>query len=111
METDYFGVYGYMSADQAIRNGTDLMLVAYQTQTNNIQFQETAGAQQAMRQAAKNILYVTVNSRAYTEENYAKATGMPSWQVTLIVADVLVVAALAVVEVLVIRGIKKKEYV
>lgn len=111
VETDYFGVYGYMSADQAIRNGTDLMLVAYQTQTNNIQFQETAGAQQAMRQAAKNILYVTVNSRAYTEENYAKATGMPSWQVTLIVADVLVVVALAVVEVLAIRSTKKRERV
>ncbi len=25
VETDYFGVYGYMSADQAIRNGTDLI--------------------------------------------------------------------------------------
>ena len=81
VETDYFGVYGYMSADQAIRNGTDLMLVAYQTATNNVQFRDTPGAQQAMRDAAKNILYVVVNSRAYTDENYAKAIRgpVPPW--------------------------------
>ena len=78
VETDYFGVYGYMSADQAIRNGTDLMLVAYQTETNNVQFRETNGAQRAMRDAAHNILFVTVNSRAYTDENYAKATATPA---------------------------------
>jgi hypothetical protein len=59
--TDYFGVYGYMSSDQAIRNGTDCMLVNYPTATNNVQFRDTNGAQQAMREATKNILYTVVN--------------------------------------------------
>ena len=109
VETDYFGVYGYMSADQAIRNGCDLMLVAYQTATNNVQFRETNGAQQAMRTAAKNILYVTVNSRAYTDENYAKATATPMWRTILIVVDVIAVIALAAIEFAVFRSYKKKK--
>ncbi len=41
VETDYFGVYGYMSSDQAIRNGTDLMLVNYPTATNDVQLPDS----------------------------------------------------------------------
>ena len=108
-ETDYFGVYGYMSADQAIRNGTDLMLVAYQTETNNVQFRETNGAQRAMRDAAHNILFVTVNSRAYTDENYAKATATPAWRTILIVVDVIAVVVLAALEFLILKGYKKRQ--
>ena len=67
VETDYFGVYNYMSADQAIRNGTDLMLVNYPTATNDMQFTTTNGAQQRLRQSAHRILYVVVNSRSYTD--------------------------------------------
>ena len=109
VETDYFGVYGYMSADQAIRNGTDLMLVAYQTETNNVQFRETNGAQRAMRDAAHNILFVTVNSRAYTDENYAKATATPAWRTILIVVDVIAVVVLAALEFLILKGYKKRQ--
>jgi beta-glucosidase len=93
VETDYFGVYGYMSSDQAIRNGTDLMLVNYATATNDVQFRETAGAQQAMRTATKNILYVVVNSRAYTEANLNP--GMPTWEKIAIAADVVLAVAIA----------------
>ena len=77
-----------MSADQAIRNGTDLMLVNYSTATNDVQFRDTNGAQQAMRTAAKNVLYVVANSRAYYEENYNP--GMASWKIIMILADVVV---------------------
>ncbi len=83
VETDYFGVYGYMSADQAVRNGTDLMLVNYATTTSEMQFTETAGAQQALRQAAHRILYVTVNSRTYSDEGIALATQDNQWEVIL----------------------------
>ena len=38
--TDYFGVYGYMNSDQGIRNGTDAMLVAYDTETNHVKRSE-----------------------------------------------------------------------
>ena len=85
VETDYFGVYGYMSADQAIRNGSDLMLVNYPTATNDVRFRETAGAQQAMRTAAKNILYVVANSRQYDPANLT--TGIPKWKIIMYAAD------------------------
>ena len=109
VETDYFGVYGYMSSDQAIRNGTDLMLVSYQTATNNVQFRETNGAQQAMRTAAKNILFVTVNSRAYTDANYAKATATPAWRTILMVVNVVVGILLVACEALLIKSWMKKK--
>ena len=85
VETDYFGVYGYMSADQAIRNGTDLMLVNYPTETNDVRFRDTNGAQQAMRTAAKNILYVAANSRQYDPANLTVT--IPKWKIILYAAD------------------------
>lgn len=103
VETDYFGVYNYMSSDQAIRNGTDLMLVNYPTATNDVQFRETNGAQQAMRQSAHRILYVVVNSRSYTDENYAKATATPKWRVILTAVDVAVAVVVALWEFLLIK--------
>ena len=109
VESDYFGVYGYMNADQAIRNGTDLMLVAYQTETNNVRFRETNGAQQAMREACHNILYVTVNSRAYTDANYEKATATPVWRTILIAADAAAAAAFLGLEFLALKGYKKRQ--
>ena len=88
VETDYFGVYGYMSADQAIRNGTDLMLVNYPTETNDVRFRDTNGAKQAMRDAAKNILYVVANSRQYDPANLN--TGMAKWKIMMYAADAIV---------------------
>ena len=76
-----------MSSDQAIRNGTDCMLVNYPTATNSVQFRDTNGAQQAMRDASKNILYTVVNSRAYAPENLR--AGMASWKKLMIVLDVI----------------------
>jgi beta-glucosidase len=103
--TDYFGVYGYMSSDQAIRNGTDCMLVNYPTQTNNVQFRDTNGAKQAMREATKNILYTVVNSRAYAPENLRG--GMASWKILMIVCDVIFAALMICLMSLFIRGYKK----
>ncbi|MBP3881063.1 MAG: fibronectin type III-like domain-contianing protein, partial [Lachnospiraceae bacterium] len=88
VETDYFGVYGYMSADQGIRNGSDLMLVNYPTATNDVQFRTTAGAQQAMRESAKNILYVVANSRQYDPANLV--TGIAKWKIIMYAADAVV---------------------
>ena len=105
VETDYFGVYGYMNADQAIRNGSDLMLVNYPTETNDVRFRETNGAKQAMRDAAKNILYVVVNSRAYEPENMN--TSMPIWRVILYAADAVIAVLVALWAFALFR--KKKE--
>ncbi|MBQ6406912.1 MAG: beta-glucosidase, partial [Butyrivibrio sp.] len=103
--TDYFGVYGYMSSDQAIRNGTDCMLVNYPTATNNVQFRDTNGAQQAMREATKNILYTVVNSRAYAPENLK--TGMASWKILMIVCDVIFAALMICLMTIFCKNFKK----
>ncbi len=103
--TDYFGVYGYMNADQAIRNGNDFCLVNYETGTNRLADKTSATSVIAMRQASKNILYTVVNSRAYEEENLNP--GMPAWQILMIVVDVIVVALLAVWEVMAVKKFKK----
>ncbi len=105
--TDYFGVYGYMSADQAIRNGTDCMLVNYPTETNDVRFKDTNGAQQAMRTASKNILYTVVNSRAYDPENLN--TGMASWKKLMIVLDVIFGALMIFLMYKFIKSFKKNK--
>ena len=107
VETDYFGVYGYMSADQGIRNGSDLMLVNYATATNDVRFRDTNGAKQAMRNSAKNILYVVANSRQYAEGNLN--TGMSPWKTTMYTIDAVIVACAVVAWVLLYRSYKKKD--
>lgn len=104
--TDYFGVYGYMDADQAIRNGTDFCLVNYPTETNYLTDQTSATGVLAARQATKNILYTVVNSRAYEEENLNP--GMAPWQKAQIAIDVVLVAGLVLLEVLAIKKYKKR---
>lgn len=105
--TDYFGVYGYMDADQAIRNGTDFCLVNYPTETNYLTDQTSATGVQAARQATKNILYTVVNSRAYAEENLNP--GMAGWQIALIVVDVILVISLAALEVIAVKKYQKRK--
>ncbi len=107
--TDYFGVYGYMSADQAIRNGTDFCLVNYDTETSVPQFTETAGAQQAMRDSAHDILYVVANSRTYSEEGLEMATQGNRWETWLRIADVVIGVLLVAWEVLLIYNYRKRK--
>lgn len=87
VETDYYGVYGYQDADRAIRNGNDACLTAIDTETNHLTDTKSATSVKAMRQSAKNILYTTVNSRAYAPENLN--TGLPVWVIIMIVVDVI----------------------
>ena len=104
--TDYFGVYGYMNSDQGIRNGTDCMLVAYDTETNHVKDQESATGVQAMREACKNILYTVVNSRAYDPANLE--AGLMGWQVAAIVIDVVFAAVIIVLEVVAINKFRRR---
>ena len=105
--TDYYGVYGYMNADQEIRNGGDFCLTNMTVATNYVQFDQTAGAQQAMRTAAHHILYVTSNSRSYAAENLN--SGLPLWKTIMYTVDVLIAALAILLEVLTIRGFKKRK--
>jgi len=104
--TDYFGVYGYMNADQGIRNGTDAMLVAYDTETNHVVDTNSATGVQAMRQASKNIMYTVVNSRAYDGDNVQ--TGLMTWQIAAIVINIILGCAIIALEILIIKKYRKR---
>ena len=104
--TDYFGVYGYMNSDQGIRNGTDAMLVAYDTETNHVKDQNSATGVEAMRQACKNIMYTVVNSRAYDAENLE--TGLMTWQIAAIAADVVLGVGILALEIVAIKRFRKR---
>ncbi|MCD8342350.1 MAG: glycoside hydrolase family 3 C-terminal domain-containing protein [Clostridiales bacterium] len=105
--TDGFHYWGYMNSDQAIRNGTDLMLKNYDVETNHVSDTSSATGVLAMRNACHDILYTVVNSRAYDEENLDE--GMASWKVALIVIDVVVAVVLVGCEVLIFKGYKKRK--
>ena len=105
--TDYFGGYGYMDSDICIRNGNDFCLVAYDIESNHLTDKTSATSVIAMRQAAKNIMYTVVNSRAYDVENLQ--TGLMPWQITMIVIDVILVAGVIVLEVITIKKYRERK--
>ena len=74
--TDYFGGYGYMDADRAIRGGSDVMLATTDI-TNHIE-DKSATSLLAMRTACHNILYTAANSWLYADGEPEVAT--PIWK-------------------------------
>ena len=107
--SDYFGNYGYMDADRAIRGGTDIMLG---TAGNEAIMTDTTSPTSvlAMRQATRNVFYTVVNSGIY--ENYVPGS-IPSWMQTMYTIDAVMAILWLACEVLVVRGYlrKKKEKV
>ena len=104
--SDYFGNYGYMDADRAVRGGTDMMLGTAGNEA--IMTDLSATSVIAMRNAVKNILYTTVNSSAY--ENYVPGT-IPEWLQTIYVVDAVLAILWVLAEIAVIllyRRDKKK---
>ena len=104
--TDYFGGYGYQDADRLIRNGNDFCLAPNPLPESIVDDQESATSVLAMRQAVKNILYTTVNSRAYEGDI---DTGLPAWQRTLYLASGIILGLAVIGEVLLILGYRKKK--
>lgn len=74
--SDYFGGFGYMQADRAIRGGTDIMLAT--TDTTNHITDKSATSVKAMRNATHNILYTAANNWLYADGEPKVAT--PIWQ-------------------------------
>ena len=67
----------------------------------------TNSSKQAMRTAAKNILYTVVNSRAYEAENLNP--GMAKWKVIMIGADVVAALLIVGLEYTAIKNYKKRK--
>lgn len=89
--SDYFGNYGYMDADRAIRGGTDVMLGTAGNEAI-LTDQTSATSVLNMRNAVKNALFTIVNSRAYETNPNAQ---MPAWQRTLYIITAVLVLFLA----------------
>lgn len=102
--TDWFGGYGFMSADLAIRNGGDRMLTT--TASATMADTTTTTAVSSMRNACKNILYSLVHSSLYA----GLSTGTAQWQVLLYVADGVALALVLLLEIIFLIRVKKKKY-
>ena len=102
--TDYFGGYGYQDADMLIRNGNDFCLTPQMIEFSEVTDKTSATSQLAMRQAAKNILYTTANSRAYAT---AANGGMETWQIVRIAISAVVIALALLWEFLLIKKYRK----
>ena len=61
---------------------------------------------QAARQACKNILYTTANSRAYAN---GAGGGMAAWQIAMYTISAVVILAAVAGEFLLLRGYGKKK--
>ncbi|MDO4274589.1 MAG: glycoside hydrolase family 3 N-terminal domain-containing protein [Eubacteriales bacterium] len=90
--TDYNMLSSYMGADQMIRAGGDLNL----SQDGRPSGENTATQVNALRRAAKNVLYATANSNAMNGvgEGTAFHYALPYWQIALIAIDCLIVMIL-----------------
>ena len=109
--TDFFrnNGHGFMNADAALANGVDTMLSTFNGEENNVANPEHPTAVLQMRNACKNVMYTVVSSWAYDGEH--EETGMENWKKTGIGIDIVIALFMAGMEVLVIKGYKKRKNV
>jgi beta-glucosidase len=100
-----FNLYPYMDQDLALRNGGDFMLTMHMPPVYDKTPTDIASptAKKAIRTAAHNILYATVNSNAMN----GVAPGVvfkavtPMWLILLIIADVVILCGIVIAVVLI----------
>ena len=109
--TDFFrnNGHGFMNADAALANGVDAMLSTFNGEENNVANPEHPTAVLQMRNACKNVMYTVVSSWAYDGEH--EETGMENWKKAGIGIDIVIALFMAGMEVLVIKGYKKRKNV
>ena len=107
--TDFFrnNGHGFMNADAALANGVDAMLSTFNGEENNVANSEHPTSVLQMRNACKNVMYTVVSSWAYDGEH--EETGMENWKKAGIGIDTVIAIFMAGMEVLVIRGYKKRK--
>ena len=107
--TDFFrnNGHGFMNADAALANGVDAMLSTFNGEENNVANPEHPTSVLQMRNACKNVMYTVVSSWAYDGEH--EKTGMENWKKVGIGIDIVIAFFMAGMEVLVIRGYKKRK--
>ena len=107
--TDFFrnNGHGFMNADAALANGVDAMLSTFNGEENNVANSEHPTSVLQMRNACKNVMYTVVSSWAYDGEH--EETGMENWKKAGLGIDIVIALFMAGMEVLVIRGYKKRK--
>lgn len=107
--TDFFrnNGHGFMNADAALANGVDAMLSTFNGEENNVADPDHPTSVLQMRNACKNVMYTVVSSWAYDGEH--EETGMETWKKAGIGIDIVIALFIAGMEVLVIRGYKKRK--
>ena len=107
--TDFFrnNGHGFMNADAALANGVDAMLSTFNGEENNVANPEHPTSVLQMRNACKNVMYTVVSSWAYDGEH--EETGMENWKKAGIGIDIVIALFMAGMEVLVIKGYKKRK--
>ena len=107
--TDFFrnNGHGFMNADAALANGVDVMLSTFNGEENNVANPEHPTSVLQMRNACKNVMYTVVSSWDYDGEH--EETGMENWKKAGIGIDIVIALFMAGMEVLVIRGYKKRK--
>jgi beta-glucosidase len=106
VNTDFFGGYGYMSADRCIANGNDMMLGLGTSQYSMTSI-ESATMVKNMRNASHNILYTTANHGSYV--NGTVDNGMDTWIKIFIGVDVVIAVLLIALEAFVIIRYRKRK--
>ena len=86
------------------RNGNDFCLTPQATDFSKVSDLTSATSVLAMRQACKNILYTTANSRAYATDSKG---GMATWEIVMYAIIAAIVLLCALWEFLMIRKYRK----
>ena len=99
--------HGFMNADEALANGVDAMLSTFAGGPNQVSDKTAASNVRYMRETTHNILFTTVNSWAYDEAH--SQSGLESWKLILIAADVAAGILLLGGAVLILRKYRKSK--
>ncbi|MDR0636305.1 MAG: glycoside hydrolase family 3 C-terminal domain-containing protein [Treponema sp.] len=105
-----FNLYPYMNQDKALRNGGDFMLTMYMPPVYDKTPADISSptAKKAIRNAAHNILYATVNSNAMN----GVAPGVvfraitPTWVILLIIADAVIFCGIMIALILIRKRVR-----
>ena len=107
--TDFFrnNGHGFMNADAALAGGVDAMLSTFDGPENNVADRNHPTSVKQMRNACKNVMYTVVSSWAY--DGGSADMGMETWKKAAIGLDVVLVLGLAAMEVMVVKGSKRRK--
>ena len=97
--TDYNGT-AYMNCEWGVSNGNDLMLANISTLPSKFADTNNASTQLVMRQAVKNIAYMTANSNAVNgmSDGTSVEYGIAPWRIAVYALDaVLVIGGIALI--------------